>query len=474
MTPIEGENLMSESESYFAKIREVRLQTKALDQIPLTGFAPSFSWEELSNRLSHTFGLEKCHFLPGEILWRSKEDLEQELGGQNIILNFSIPTIKGQVCFVLPKAEVELLTTLLLTKSSQPQLHIQETSLVESFYRFFVLEVLYHFNQVIEDKKISPVLTSTETIPSSDALTWTITLEVNDKKVQGQILLSPQFRESWVKYFEKNSARTQLSKKISQEVEADLHLEIGQTQLYLDEWREVKEGDFIILDSCSFDVTKCEGPLLLAVKGRPLFKGKLNKGKIKILERPLFQEVGAAMIKKKDDDEENDLTDLDFDEDDLDEEFDDFDDDEKLFEDTQGDELSEDFSSDETATNDEELELEEDEMENDEDDQLKENEEISESETSKLKKQIPEEKAKIVKNAPITVEQIPITLTIEIGRIQMSVEELLKLEPGNMLDLDCSPENGVEITVKGKVVGKGELIRIGEALGVRVIQLGKE
>lgn len=461
---------MSESENYFEKIRKVKSETKVLDQIPLTGFAPPFSWEELSNRLSHTFGMEKFHLHPGEISWRSREDLEKKLEQQNVVLNFSIPIIKGLVYFVLPNAEVELLTTLLLTKSSQPQLHILETSLVESFYRFFVLEVLYQFNQVIEDKKIAPVLIGGETIPSSDALCWTITLELSDKKVRGELLLSPEFRESWVKYFEKNSNQTQLSKKIAREVETELHLEIGRTQLYLEEWHGVKEGDFIILDNCAFDVTKCEGPLLLAVKGRPLFKGKLNKGKIKILERPLFQEVGSTMIKKKDDEEEDDLTDLDLDEEDMDAEFDDFDEDEKLFEDTEEDELSEDFSTEETV----EHELEEDEMENDEEDQLAEREEISEEDSSELKKQVNGEKAKIVKNAPISVGQIPVTLTIEIGRIQMSVEELLKLEPGNMLDLDVSPENGVEITVKGKVVGKGELIRIGEALGVRVIQLGKE
>jgi flagellar motor switch protein FliN/FliY len=54
----------------------------------------------------------------------------------------------------------------------------------------------------------------------------------------------------------------------------------------------------------------------------------------------------------------------------------------------------------------------------------------------------------------------------------MTVEQLTKLEPGNLLEIEIHPENGVLLTIQGKAVGKGELIRVGEAIGVRVLQLG--
>jgi flagellar motor switch protein FliN len=74
---------------------------------------------------------------------------------------------------------------------------------------------------------------------------------------------------------------------------------------------------------------------------------------------------------------------------------------------------------------------------------------------------------------PISPEQIPLALTVEVGQIQMTMDQVLKLEPGNLLEIDIHPEKGVDLTINGKVVGKGELIVIGETLGVRVLQVGR-
>lgn len=73
----------------------------------------------------------------------------------------------------------------------------------------------------------------------------------------------------------------------------------------------------------------------------------------------------------------------------------------------------------------------------------------------------------------ISTEQIPITLVVEAGRIQLTLDELLNLSPGNTLDLSIRPEQGVYLTVQGKRIAKGELIKIGDALGVRILSLGK-
>ena len=54
-------------------------------------------------------------------------------------------------------------------------------------------------------------------------------------------------------------------------------------------------------------------------------------------------------------------------------------------------------------------------------------------------------------------EQIPLNVIVEVGRIQMTMEQLMKLEPGNMLDIDIHPENGVNLTIQGKLVGKESL-----------------
>jgi flagellar motor switch protein FliN len=48
----------------------------------------------------------------------------------------------------------------------------------------------------------------------------------------------------------------------------------------------------------------------------------------------------------------------------------------------------------------------------------------------------------------------------------------MELQPGNMLEVDLHPENGVDLVVNGKRIGKGELLRVGETLGVRILDIG--
>ena len=72
----------------------------------------------------------------------------------------------------------------------------------------------------------------------------------------------------------------------------------------------------------------------------------------------------------------------------------------------------------------------------------------------------------------ITPGDIPINLTVEVGSLKMSAQKLMELRPGNMLDLDFVPENGLNLVINGKNVGKGVIINVGEKLGVRVMEIG--
>lgn len=66
------------------------------------------------------------------------------------------------------------------------------------------------------------------------------------------------------------------------------------------------------------------------------------------------------------------------------------------------------------------------------------------------------------------VENLPINLTVEVGRMQLSLQELSQLAPGNLVELPVTPEQGVDLVANGKKIGRGELVRIGETLGVRI------
>lgn len=71
----------------------------------------------------------------------------------------------------------------------------------------------------------------------------------------------------------------------------------------------------------------------------------------------------------------------------------------------------------------------------------------------------------------LSTEEIPLTLTVEVGRLKMSVDKLLQLKAGNVLELGVTPKQGVHLTVEGKRVARGELVKIGELLGVRILDI---
>jgi type III secretion system YscQ/HrcQ family protein len=62
----------------------------------------------------------------------------------------------------------------------------------------------------------------------------------------------------------------------------------------------------------------------------------------------------------------------------------------------------------------------------------------------------------------------PVTLTIELGRINLPVSRLADLKPGDVLEAGRHSREPVEITSNGRLVARGDLILIDAELGVRV------
>ena len=73
----------------------------------------------------------------------------------------------------------------------------------------------------------------------------------------------------------------------------------------------------------------------------------------------------------------------------------------------------------------------------------------------------------------ISPQEIPLTLSVEVARLQISLEKLLQLSPGNILELPTRPEQGVDVVIEGKKVAKAELIKLGEMLGIKILKLGE-
>jgi flagellar motor switch protein FliN len=72
----------------------------------------------------------------------------------------------------------------------------------------------------------------------------------------------------------------------------------------------------------------------------------------------------------------------------------------------------------------------------------------------------------------INISEIRVKIQIEVSRFEVSLEELSRMEPGYKLPIEINPRL-VQLTVAGKVIGKGEIIEIGDTIGVKILELYK-
>lgn len=66
---------------------------------------------------------------------------------------------------------------------------------------------------------------------------------------------------------------------------------------------------------------------------------------------------------------------------------------------------------------------------------------------------------------------VPLRLTVELGRTTKLVKEILALAPGSVVELDKLAGEAVDILVNEKLIAKGEVVVIDENFGVRITEI---
>lgn len=70
-----------------------------------------------------------------------------------------------------------------------------------------------------------------------------------------------------------------------------------------------------------------------------------------------------------------------------------------------------------------------------------------------------------------SIDSLPVKLVFELGRREMSIDELRDLGIGGSIPLDKPASSVVDILANGRRVGAGEMVLIGDQLGVRITRL---
>lgn len=69
------------------------------------------------------------------------------------------------------------------------------------------------------------------------------------------------------------------------------------------------------------------------------------------------------------------------------------------------------------------------------------------------------------------VMDVPVEITVEIGRRSMKIAEVLRLGPGSVLELDKAAGEPLEILVNHKPIARGEAVVVGDHYGIRVTEV---
>ncbi len=81
------------------------------------------------------------------------------------------------------------------------------------------------------------------------------------------------------------------------------------------------------------------------------------------------------------------------------------------------------------------------------------------------------EKEKVDDSNLDLILDIPLTVTVELGRSKMLINDLLQLGEGSVIELTKLVGEPLEVLINGKLVARGEVVVVNEKFGVRLTSI---
>lgn len=69
------------------------------------------------------------------------------------------------------------------------------------------------------------------------------------------------------------------------------------------------------------------------------------------------------------------------------------------------------------------------------------------------------------------VLDIPVQVTVELGRKRMSIKQVLQLAQGSVVELDAHAGDPMDVLVNGYLVARGEVVVVNDKFGVRLTDI---
>ncbi|MES2199661.1 MAG: type III secretion system cytoplasmic ring protein SctQ [Chlamydiota bacterium] len=407
-------------------VKQVQEGANLCQKIPLWGSCPLFPLEKISEEMQKKLDLSDFKLLFSDRQLLKPEEFLTPFGTNPKLLSFQLSPLPGYLTWILSAESMGEITSLALSKEETQGL--SDPRLQEGFYQFLLLQM----SEIVEGLKTYPDLhiqwLDKKELPKDPCLGIDLSIKIKESSFLGRLVASSEFHTAFLEHFSKTPLAYTEAPSYPK-VDIPLSLEVGSCLLDQSDFASLHVGDFLILDRCSYDPSADKGTAVLSLAEQPCFIVKIKKTGLKILDYAVYH---------------GDL-------DTMDEEF-----------------IADSFEEETPLPN-----LEEVQKQVEEETPLPKLEEtekeVDDEATEEEKEEIPKTTPPEVLTSPL---KIPFPIVIEVDRIKMSLEKLLQLAPGNILEMTVRPSQGVYLTVHGKKIAKGELIKIGEVLGVKILEIG--
>lgn len=388
-------------------IEEVSQCVLEMQQIPLWGSVPPFPWEKVTALLAKALQAEGLEMSAPDTQVRQASELLSGLGAQPLAIALTLSPLAGELFWVMSREDLSRIASLLLTTEGEMQ--FTDLRLQEGFYRFLILSAIREIQSLHPWDDLALKLAQERELPQEEAMCLDVPLRIQEHPLWGRLICPLPLLHTLRAHFAHKGPSYAMSERAKQE-RVELHIQAGTTSMPLQEWNQMAVGDLLVLDRCTLDPKTHKGTVTIALNQKPLFQARLKESHLTILDFAYHEEEETM---------------------------------------NEEDEAFDGEAKEETMA--EAIEAED-------------TEEQQEHLWAKGGEQPP-------LDTLVAAAEVPLTLTVEVGRLHVTMQKLLELQPGNVLELPVRPEQGVFVMLSGKRVAKGELIRIGEVLGVRILKV---
>jgi flagellar motor switch protein FliN/FliY len=91
--------------------------------------------------------------------------------------------------------------------------------------------------------------------------------------------------------------------------------------------------------------------------------------------------------------------------------------------------------------------------------------------TERLLEKFTDSPASVARNDIELVLDIPVQLTVELGRTRVPIKNILQLAQGAVIELDGLAGEPLDVMVNGCLIAQGEVVVVGERFGIRLTDI---